>query len=68
MELLIYIAAFLSLVVPPVYLYLKDKYMDDCYIDGEYTGFEDYYYCTPIDIIVLESQLCTPETLCEELN
>lgn len=69
MLILLCIIAIITVVSYARYLFLEDekeiiKYRS---LEGNEVGFKDYYYCTPMDIIVLESQLWIRETVCEEL-
>lgn len=51
------------------YLYKKDKEDYDRMkyreLEGDAVGFDDFYYCTPYDIIVLEG--IVNERVCTEL-
>jgi len=52
------------------YLYKKDKEDYDIMkyreLEGDAVGFDDFYYCTPYDIIVLEG--IVNERVCTELD
>lgn len=49
------------------YLYKQEsKLLKWKEIDGEWIGYEDFYYCSASDIIVLVNQLGVREELCIE--
>lgn len=68
MDYLIYIIAAVIVLAYARFLYLQDCKGKKIYEDGDPIGYQDYYVCTPNDIIVLESQLWIQETICEEIN
>ena len=68
MLILLSIIAILTVGAYARYLFLEDEKVIMKYrnTQGDEVGFKDYYYCTPMDVIVLESQLWISETICKE--
>jgi len=54
------------------YLYKKDKEDEDRMkyreLEGDWTGFECFYYCSPKDIIEYERHFNETERVCTELD
>ena len=70
MNYLIIIIALTSVICYARMLYKKDKEDEDRMkyreLEGDAVGFDDFYYCTPYDIIVLEG--IVNERACTELD
>lgn len=70
MNYLIIIIALTSVICYARMLYKKDKEDEDRMkyreLEGDWTGYEDFYICSPTDIIVLEKW--EQERVCTELD
>lgn len=67
MQYLILIIALSCVIGYGAILYFRDK--KDCYsLYGSWTGFDDFYFTTGNDIVVLINQLWIKETVCDDLS
>jgi len=66
MNYLIIIIALTSVICYARMLYNEDERMKYGELDGDFTGYEDFYFTTPENIIILEG--IVNERVCTELD
>jgi len=66
MTYLIIIIALTSVFCYARMLYKEDERMKYRELEGDAVGFDDFYYCNPYDIIILEG--IVNERVCTELD
>lgn len=67
MSYLIIIIALSTVIGYARMLYNEDERMKYRRLDGDWTGFECFYYCSPSDIIEYEKHFNENERVCTEL-